>query len=280
MKLPSRPLAVAGLAALLAVLPPTDSQAGLYGITFFDNQLTTIDTTTGAGTLVGPLASPMSPFGLATVNNQLYTFDSSADVIRQLNPATGGTQATFNIGIGPVLGQGGLAFQSGTVGFLTSALDPTTLVPVNDLYRFDIGAGTSVLVGHTADTLEALAFSPGGTLYALGKLDGDLYIVNPTTAGMTLVGNTGVAVGSPTGGLAFGPNGTLYATLDDALYTLNTTTGAATPVNPDPTTDTGFSSISGLAFLSVPEPSSVVLMALGLAGACGAALGRSWWIRR
>ncbi len=238
-------------------------------MTFFDNQLISINTTTGIGTLIGPLSTTVSPFGLGNVNGNLYTFDSNADVITQLNPTTGATVATYNIGIGSVLGQGGLAFESSTVGFLTTALDPTTYNPVNDLYRFDLATGTSQLIAHTSDTLEAIAFGPNNMLYGLGKLDGDLYVINPDTGAMSLVGNVGVSIGSPTGGITFGPNGALYATLDDTLYTLNTTTGLATAVgSADTTSYTGFNSISGLAFVAtaVPEPSSLITLGLGATG--------------
>ena len=170
------------IAALLATCWPAASRADqIFGVTLLDNQLISIDPTTGNGTLIGPLSSHMNPFGLADVNGSFYTFDSNADVITKLDPATGATLAKYNIGVGPVLGQGGLAFQSSTVGFLTSALDPTTLNPVNNLYRFDIASGSSSLIAQTTDTLEAISFGPGGVLYAMGKLDGTLYTVNPTT---------------------------------------------------------------------------------------------------
>ena len=295
MKLSSRSLA---LAALLTGLAPAASRAEstLYGVTLIDNQLITIDQATGDGTLAGPLSAPtpamtvgtptappspfapapgpVSPFGLSSVNGQLYTFDAMSDVVRQLDPASGGTVATFSVGIGPVVGQGGFALQSSTVGFLTSALDPTTLAEADNFYRLNIGAGTSSLVGRTSfggtgEALEALAFGPNGTLYGLGKLDGNLFTINPNSAALTLVGNVGVTLGSPVGALAFDPAGVLYATLDDKLYTLSTTTGAATPVgSTDPNAATGFASISGLAFApaAVPEPSSLALMGLGAAG--------------
>ncbi len=89
---------------------------------------------------------------------------------------------------------------------------------------------------------------------------------------MTLVGNAGLSIGSPVGALTFGTNGTLYATFDDALYSLSTTTGAATAIG-DPNVGTGFASISGLAFSNnnlpinpsaVPEPASALLLAAGL----------------
>jgi outer membrane protein assembly factor BamB len=154
---------------------------------------------------------------------------------------------------------------------------------VNDLYRFDLSTGTSKLIAHTADTIEALAFGPGGTLYALGKLDGNLYTIDPTTGSMMLIGNVGISIGSPTGGLGFSPDGTLFATLDDKLYTLSTLTGAATAVGiSDPSMSTGFSSISGLAFgpSAVPEPSSLVMIGIGLAGSVGLGVRRALRRRR
>jgi len=157
-----------------------------------------------------------------------------------------GILATINIGLAPgaLAGQGGLAFQSSTAGFLTSALDPTTSNPFNSLYRFDISTGKSTLLTGTTDTLEALAFGAGGTLYGLGKGDGTLYTVNTNSGALTLVGNVGFGVGSPTHTPA--PGGPPGGPLDPA-------TGSAAT--------TGFFSISGLAAspAAVPEPSSLAL---------------------
>ena len=193
-------------------------------MTYFGNQLIAVNTTTGVGSLIGPLSTPMSPLRPGVGRQQPLHVRLDRRRSRRINTATGATQATFNIGLRPgaLLGQGGLAFQNGSVGFLTSALDPSTLTNANDLYRFDIGTGKSTLIAHTAVALEAIAFNAGGVLYGLGKADGlggdgNLYTINTANGTMTLVGNVGVPIGSPTGGLWFGANGTLYATLDDAL---------------------------------------------------------------
>ncbi len=273
MKLFLKPLAIVGFASILLIGPTTARSFGemAYGVTLIGNQLIGVDTNTGLGALVGPLTGNVAPFGLSGFNNQLYTFDSTADVIRQINTATGATQATYNIGMGPVLGQGGLAFQSSTVGYITSALDPATFNYSNNLYQFNLSTGTSTLITHTADTLSAIAFSSNGTLYGLGQLDGNLYTINTANGAMTTIGNVGLSIGSTVNSLAFSSGGTLYATIDDALYSLNTSTGAATAIG-DPAMGTGFASVSGLAFTNgilpsaVPEPSSLVMLALGVVG--------------
>lgn len=281
MKSLLRTFTAAGCAAVLLIgLAARPSQgATAYGVTLIGNQLITVDTTTGAGTLVGSLTGNVAPFGLAGFNNQLYTFDSTADVIRQISTTSGATLNSYNIGVGPVLGQGGLAFQTASIGYLTTALDPTTFNQANDLYRFNLATGKTTLISQTADTLSSLAFSANGTLYGLGQGDGNLYTLDPTTGAMTLVGNAGISIGSTVGALTFGINGTLYATFDDALYSVSTTTGAATAIG-DPNVGTGFASISGIAFAgsslppsagAVPEPASLVLLLSGLAGTAGLA---------
>ena len=98
------------------------------------------------------------------------------------------------------------------------------------------GAYTSI--GTTTERIGGFA-SVGGTLYGLAD-DDNLYSINPSTAALTLIGNTGITHGGY--GLGETSNGTVYAILQNTnLYTLNTSTAAPTfmgfSTNSDPSGD-------------------------------------------
>ena len=229
----------------------------LYGITF-DDELITIDTTTGAGTLVGALDSNMLAFGLSDRAGALYTFDQQADVIVQLDPATGGTLATINIGVATI-GEGAVAFRSDGIGFLSRSSGST-----GTLWDFDITGPSSNLVDSSLNpSMDGLDFDGSDVLFGLSQSGGDLYTINQTTGVTTFIGDPGV-VASGLGGLTFSDGGVLFASFNNNLYTLDPGTGAATFVGA-----IGFNGVSGLSFLAttaVPEPSTLLLLGIGLFG--------------
>lgn len=243
---------------MAASLPLAQGQGTMYGVTAFENQLFTVNPATGGGTLVGGLGVEAFAYGIAARNGSLYIFDQTIGQIRQVNPATGQAGAGINIGVGAIAGEGDLAFRSDGIGFLASIFDAGSN-PVNNLYSFDILAGTSILLGSTGLALDGLAFN-GNTLYALAQNDGNLYTVNQTTASLTPVGALGFEKNNPFAAITFAPDGTLYGAIEDRLYTISTITGAATPADLN-VLDFGFSSVSGLAV--VPEPGTVALFGLG-----------------
>jgi hypothetical protein len=92
----------------------------------------------------------------------------------------------------------------------------------------DLTTGVYTTIATTSVQLDGLSFAPNGTLYGLGS-DNNLYMVNPTTGGLTNVGATGTFFGLNS--LAARSNGTLFG--EDpfgTLYTLNPATGQATLV--------------------------------------------------
>jgi hypothetical protein len=243
----------------------------LYAVTFGD-QLIRVDTATGAGALVGPLSSPMAAFGLGFRGPNLYTFDQTADLLRQLNPPTGATVASINIGVGNLAGEGAVDFRGDGIGFLSQSSGGT-----GQLFRFDITVPGSTPItgpGGLIPSMDGLAFAPDGTLYGIRQGGGALYTINPTTGATTLVGLTGLGDPFILGGLTFAGDGNLYAALSNQggpsfLYRVNQTTGAATLIG-----NIGFTGVSGLtsgnvADVAIPEPVSLAVFGLGLVGLVG-----------
>jgi hypothetical protein len=111
--------------------------------------------------------------------------------------------------------------------------------------------------GGQSPALDGLAFDTNSVLYGLSQNRGGdfgLYIVNQLTGETALVGDLGVNFplnGGALAGLAFAPNGDLYAALgnpaDSNLYRLNKSTGVATLVGA-----IGWPGVSGLRFLNPP----------------------------
>lgn len=113
------------------------------------------------------------------------------------------------------------------------------------LYRISPSDGsTTADVGNTGHALTALAFSPGGVLYgSTASVDfdsGQLVVVDSTTGLATLIGPFGLGNSTLTD-LSFSSLGTLYGVSsgDLGLFTVNTSTGAATLVGDSGWTDSG-----------------------------------------
>ncbi|MEO6875901.1 MAG: PEP-CTERM sorting domain-containing protein [Opitutaceae bacterium] len=260
-------LAVAIAGTLGAMLPTAHAQTTLFGLSFFDNQLISIDTTTGAGTIVGTgLGVNALGYGIAYRGAQLYTYNSVLDRIQQIDTTSGLIASTIDIGVGNLTGEGDLTFRSDGIGFLSTVFKNGSSTPTNDLYTFNIATNSSTHIGTTGDvSINGLAFI-GGTLYGVSKdAQPSLYTINQTNGNLSLVGSLGVDMNSPFLGLSARSGGGLYTSVDDRLYTLDVATGTATQVNNDPYTDIGFSSVSGLAqarspLTPVPEPGTYGMM--------------------
>ena len=99
--------------------------------------------------------------------------------------------------------------------------------------------GTSVTIGPITTlpgtvSLSDLAVSASGTLYGI-DFGSDLYRIDPATGDATDIGPTGYAVN----GLVVSPTGTIYASGNDCLITIDPTTGAGTLVGSPQYTSSG-----------------------------------------
>jgi len=119
---------MAGLLALFVGFAPlqaqvTSSNQVLFGITFFQNQLITINPTTGEGTLVKTIDANESGYGLTTSNGNLYTFNPNTNTIDQLSRVDARVLSSRSIGVTNLAGEGDLVISGTGVGFLASAFD-------------------------------------------------------------------------------------------------------------------------------------------------------------
>lgn len=168
---------------------------------------------------------------------KLYAVDGRSctpSTLYELDPTDGSIVAT--IGSTGVSGMTSMALNPLTgimYGITTGGGDEGDVVCESNLYTINLATGAVTLIGPTAVPRGKpdAAFRADGTMfsYTTEYLDngGGLYTVNLTTGAMTLVGDTGVSPWDIS--LTF-EAGTLVMTDGDTIYTVDTSTGLATPV--------------------------------------------------
>jgi hypothetical protein len=229
----------------------------------------------------------------ATAGPIMFVHDSSGNLGR-VDVATGTTSLIGNMG----------------AVMTDIAFDPTGNlygITFTGLYSINALTGASAFIGGLGlNGANALVFSSTGTLYAAANNNGNLYTVNTGTGAASFAQSTGFAsggdlafnggnlylasttnslvritLGGPSTlvgafgvgsvfGLATGDNGTMYGVAGTTVYTIDTTTGAAT--NGVSFAGQGLGLAFGQSFYTeagapdpVPEPGTMLLVGGGLA---------------
>jgi hypothetical protein len=141
------------------------------------------------------------------------------------------------------------------------------------LYKIDPDGGTAgapvpiTFVGPGFNALSGIAFGPDGTLYGIGT---GLYNINPQTGVATEITHyTSVFFQD----LDFGADGLLYSvafSTTDNFYSIDPATGQATLIGTvvDVTTSQNVL-LASIASVPAPEPPTLILLGIGVAGLLG-----------
>jgi hypothetical protein len=251
----------------------------LVGITA-DSHLVQIDPLSGAGAAYVALDGDYNPLGIAWNGTSLYLYGQNNGDLRQVTDlATGATsELATPIPGGFIPTKGDLTYNAGSFYVGSTALADGSFDPAHgSLFSVTDGPGYS---GSQIDTgafpkVAGLAFDPGGVFFGLSQFGDTLFTLNAANGTpITNVSTSGAGLDpsvDTVGGLVFGPNGTLYASISAAAgqsewFTINPTTGVATDIGL-----IGNYDIVGLALLgspvvnppSIPEPASFVLIGTG-----------------
>jgi PEP-CTERM motif len=245
----------------LSVTVSTGSASGpILWVDDSNGEIGKVDVSTGQVTLVGNAGVVLTDIGFDPQGN---LFGVSFDTFYRINENTGAATRIGSLGTS----------DSNALVFSSSGIAYTMGFTADNLYTINTSTGAATSIGHVGGFFSGgdLAFHDG-TLY-LASTSNQLIKVGLSPVSGTAIGSFGVP---NVFGLANGDNDVLYAVAGTSVYSVNTSTGAATFV-----VDYGghgLGTANGEAFFleaAVPEPASLSLLL------SGATLTGLWlWRRR
>jgi hypothetical protein len=214
-----------------------------------DGTLGTVDVATGVATVIGQMPQVMTDIAFDPSGNLWgITFGQ----LFQINPTTAAVTLVGNLGT--------------SLNSLVFAADGTLYAANNALFSVNTSTGAATLIGSGGgyNSSGDLAFV-GGNLYLSSAGGDNLFRLNTTTGAGTLVGAIGFG---SVFGLATDNNIDLYGITGTNVISINSSTGAGTLLVNYVGTNLG--NANGSAFRSesgsAPEPATLALVGLGLAG--------------
>jgi hypothetical protein len=195
------------------------------------SKLYRVNTTTGAATEIGSLATPeLQGLAIKPSTKELFgtIANANSSTFYRVSPTYGDASP---IRIMPIANMRAIAFASND--------DLYGATTTGRLYRINLTTGDTTYIGTASGIIYAgLSFSPfTGRLYGSVRppiVNRDrIYTINSSTGVATLVGATGDGLITPS--IAFGPNGTLYGlkgngAQTNTLLSIDTTTGTGTTI--------------------------------------------------
>lgn len=235
---------------LFAIWASTASAVQLFIINQFDANLYRVDTDAlVTPELVGQVTFGTDVIELATASSdRLYTFDRAFNTVITISSADASILNTASLDRNIPLNPRGFDV-SPTDGQLYGVF------PGLELRTIDPATGVTTLVTALigVNTIEAIAFSPDGTLYAAasptGNMGTHLYTINSVSGVLSLIGSMGLEIDT----LGYASDGFLYGAISGPgrriLYRIDPDTALRTVVG-----DTGVNSIVGITEPAVEPP--------------------------